>query len=180
MKKLTLILAATAFAAIPATAGDVGGEVSTSCSITGVGGAVSFADMDSYGQSAAGVTVPGINVFCNEPATINFQSDNGYLLNTSVPDAPISQNNLESSTIAGFNAAIDYKFEFDTIVNNVNSFPVGWDTSAMNAGTTAGIPVDPLNVTGASLAYNTMPTSLPALAGTYEDVLTVTITSTGF
>jgi len=182
MKKLSLILAASAFAAVPAMASGVGGSVMPSCTITGAGGAVSFSDMDSYGQ-ATDVPVGAIDVFCNEPSTINFKSTNGHLLNTTAAaDGPTSQTNLESATMAGFNSAVDYRFSFDSIVNNVNSFPVGWDSSLMVPGGTIGIPVDPVNVTGAVLTYGTVANTngLPALAGAYSDTLEVTITATGF
>lgn len=182
MKKLSLILAASAFAAVPAMASDVGGEVMPSCTITGAGGAVAFTDMDNYGQ-ATDVAVGAIDVFCNEPSTINFKSTNGHLLNTSATaDGPQSQTVLESATIPGFNAAVNYRFAFDSIVNNVNQFPVSWDTSAMVPGAVFGIPVDPVNATGETLTYGTMANAngFPALAGTYADTLEITITATGF
>lgn len=177
MKKLTLILAATAFTAAPAFADDISGTVATSCTISGVGGAVNFTDMDSFGQ-ATDVDVNSIDVFCNETATINFVSLNGHMAHDTVAVAdPVT---LESAT-SGFNAGVDYRFTFDTIFNNVNGFNVGWDTSAMVPGGTIGAPIDPVNVTGATLTYSTLAAanSQPVLAGTYEDTLTITITNTG-
>lgn len=184
MKKLSLILAASAFAAVPAMADDVGGTVMPSCTMTGGGVNVTFANMDANGQGDD-FDVTGIDVFCNLPSTINFESLNGYLLNTDADaagDGPTGQTNLESATIAGFNAAVDYRFQFDSVFIAGTPIPVLWDTTLMNPATPVSIPVDPVNVTGATITYGTVANGngLPALAGAYEDDIVVTITSTGF
>ncbi|MCI1755625.1 MAG: hypothetical protein LKM31_07405 [Sphingobium sp.] len=130
-------------------------------------------DFGALGINGAGSTVndSGIDFFCNTIYDASVESTNGYLkLVSTNPNAqPVSQTNLAANGFSGFAAAIDYQV-------------AGIFGTANSAAISASVPVNlgtnlpPANITGASISYSTVTGSLPLLAGTYKDTLTLTIT----
>ncbi len=185
MKKIILAAMATAAFASPAYAAgttdevDIGANVPVECYIDGLPTNVSFGDLTRRG-AATPVTATDIEVFCNQRSNVSFTSDEGYLeANVNNPvNASISETNFESVGNPGFAAGLDYSIT----VPSFNNFggPYSADTSLLTAGVAAtlgGLPA--LNDPNVTIRFRTIPGSLPLLGTTYNDELTITITSAG-
>jgi len=170
MKKLSLLLAATALMATPAIASDTssGGTVAASCSITNLDSAIAFPTMGTYGEAIA--TDTDVAIFCNAPSVVTFVSANGYLALDADPSVlPTSESDLESPANPGFAAGVDYVFQF-------MGQQIGWTTKQIDAGVGFNIPAAAKNASGVTFQVQTSPTALPVLAGNYSDDLTITMT----
>ena len=77
---------------------------------------------------------------------------------------------FSTSGASGFAAGLDYSA-------SIASFGVVGDTSLLSAGTAASIgTIPPQNVSGVQVDFNTIPGTLPLIAGDYSDTLVVSIT----
>ena len=182
MKKIIAIAALAAASATPAmaqTAGfsgsvDFTGTVAVECTVTGLQDTILFGAMGRRGQASAQVDT-GVDVFCNQPSEVTFESENGYLAlqTTNNANDSISETNFQSNANPGFDAGLDYSAE-------VVQFGVSGDTSQLQAGTPVAIaPVPALNQNNLRLRYDTINAGQPLLGGIYEDTLTITLTPQG-
>lgn len=185
MKKLIIAAAAIAFSA-PAFAQasdsseiDVGGNRTVECSINELPESVSFGDMGRRGQASA-VSFNNIAVFCNQPSNVSITSDEGYLklvTNNNNNDS-LSESDFTSAANPGFSAGLDYSLT----VPNFNNFggPYSADTSFVTAGTPVTLSnVPALNDPNVRIVFDTIAEDQPLLGGTYNDELTITITTQG-
>ena len=181
MKKLIAIAALAAASSTPAMAqssftGDVDftGQVPVECTVTGLQDTILFGQLGRRGQASAQVDT-GIDVFCNQPSEVTFESENGYLAlqTTNNANDSISESNFESGANPGFDAGLDYTAE-------VVQFGIMGDSSQLTAGTPVAIsPVPAINQNNLRLRYDTVNSNQPLLGGFYEDTLTITLTPQG-
>ncbi|NNF00981.1 MAG: hypothetical protein HKN25_18335 [Pyrinomonadaceae bacterium] len=179
MKKLSLILAATALSAVPAFATGSSDDVAATanapvvCSVTGISTSVDFGTLGAMGE-ATPIQNTGVDLFCNQPANLSFTSLNGYMPVAGDPSVlPVDETvSLESATNPGFDAGVDYKFK---LVGE----SLGWSTTYMAAGDAVNFALPATNKTGITLEYNTKVSTRPILGGSYSDTMTVAITPVG-
>lgn len=146
------------------------------CNLDGVDALVDFGALGNKGAAAAQVDNQ-IDLFCNQPFTASLVSQNGYLrLNASNPANLGTETNPESGANPGFAAGLDYQA---TLISG--SFSVTGDSSQITAATPTqlGGVLPAQNVNNAKIRYDTIPGSLPLLGGTYQDTLTITLTTQG-
>lgn len=147
------------------------------CELTGFGinniSFINFEQMGNLGEADTQSLIE-LGLFCNLPSEVSFESTNGYLaLNT--PDAAYSSvdgDNGDFSTTAASNFAggLDYSA-------GIASLSVSADSSALDAGTAVSIgTIPPQNVSGIQVDFDTIPGTLPLIAGDYSDTLVVSIT----
>lgn len=186
MKKL--LIAATLGALTSTSAYAAGGTTITGtvnvdaerecvCELSGFGvNNISFVNFDAMGNlgEAAEQSLIELGLFCNLPSDVTFASTNGYLaLNTTDANySSIDGDGGDFSTTAASNFAggLDYSAA-------IASLGVVGDTSLLSAGTPVSIgTVPPQNVSGIQVDFNTIPGTLPLIAGDYSDTLVVSIT----
>lgn len=186
MKKLLLgvtfgaLLSSTAFADPDTTVTgtvNVDAERDCVCELTGFGADnisfVNFDEMEKFGEADEQQLVE-LGLFCNLPAEVTFQSTNGYLrLNTT--DAAYTSidgdgGDFSTSGASNFAAGLDYS-------TGIASFNLLEDTTSLVAGTASSvITIPPQDVSGIQVDFNTIPGTLPLIAGDYSDTLVVSIT----
>ena len=185
MKKIIAIAALAAASASPAMAQsssmagfngsvDFTGQVPVECTVTGLQDTILFGTLGRRGQAAAQVNA-GVDVFCNQPSEVTFESENGYLAlqTTNNANDSVSETNFESGANPGFDAGLDYTAE-------VVQFGIMGDSSQLTAGTPQSIsPVPAINQNNLRLRYDTVNSGQPLLGGFYEDTLTITLTPQG-
>ena len=184
MKKIIAIAALAVASATPAMAQssmagftgsvDFTGEVPVECNVTGLQDTILFGQLGRRGQASAQVDT-GIDVFCNQPSEVTFESENGYLAlqTTNNANDSISESNFESGANPGFDAGLDYTAE-------VVQFGIMGDSSQLTAGTPVAVsPVPAINQNNLRLRYDTVNSGQPLLGGIYEDTLTITLTPQG-
>ena len=181
MKKIIAIAALAAASATPAMAQssftgsvDFTGTVPVECTVTGLQDTILFGQMGRRGQASSQVD-SGIDVFCNQPSEVTFESENGYLAlqTTNNANDSISETNFESAANPGFDAGLDYTTE-------VVQFGITGDSSQLQAATPVAVsPVPAINQNNLRLRYDTINASQPLLGGFYEDTLTITLTPQG-
>jgi len=147
------------------------------CELSGFGADdisfVNFNEMGNFGEADEQSLVE-LGLFCNLPSEVTFASTNGYLrLNTSnAAYTAIDGDNQDFSTAAAsdFAAGLDYQA-------SIASLSVTGDTSVLDAGASQSIgTIPPQNVSGIQVDFNTIPGTLPLIAGDYSDTLVVSIT----
>ena len=181
MKKLIAIAALAAASSTPAMAQssfngtvDFTGERAVECTVTGLQNDVVFGPLGRRGQASAVVNT-GIDVFCNQPSKVTFESENGYMALKTNNDAndSKSETDFESGANPGFDAGLDYEA---TLVQ----YNVTGDSSQLTAMTPVDIaPVPALNQNNLRIRYDTKNSNQPLLGGSYEDTLTITLTPQG-
>lgn len=180
MKKLLITTAAlSGMLAVPAHAANPQDVVFTGtraieCTIENMDALIDFGDLGQRGQ-AARVSNRGIDVFCNQPSSVSFESLNGYLaLETSNPaNDSLSESDFTSAANPGFSAGLDYEAQ-------IPAFAVSAETSGIDAGVAISIPgVPALNLNNIRINYDTVNESQPLLGGVYSDTLTITLTPSG-
>lgn len=187
MKKLLLGVTMGALMSTSAFAADgdtitgtviVDGERECVCELTGFGvnniSSVNFDAMGNLGE-ADEQSLVDLGLFCNLPAEISFQSTSGYLaLNTNGNNAyaSIDGDNGDFSTTAASNFAggLDYSAA-------ITAFGLLGDSSSLDAGTPVSVgTIPPQDESGIQVDFNTIPGTLPLIAGDYSDTLVVSIT----
>jgi len=186
MKKLLLgvtmgaLMSTSAFAAdgetITGTV-NVDAERECVCELTGFGinnvSFINFNEMGNLGEADEQSLVE-LGLFCNLPSEVTFASTNGYLaLNTPDPAySSVDGDNGDFSTAAASNFAggLDYSA-------GIAALSLSADSSSLDAGTPVSIgTIPPQDVSGIQVDFNTVPGTLPLVAGDYSDTLVVSIT----
>jgi type 1 fimbria pilin len=164
---------------------NVDGERECVCELRGFGTGnlldVNFGEMGNRGQAQA-QNLTGLGLFCNTPFDISLASQAGYLkLNVNgatqydASDAD-AMSDFESDGASGFAAGLDYSAEVfmggstTGLIGNTSQI-LGGSANAVGIGS-----VPPQNVSNVRLRFDTIPGSLPLIAGDYSDVLTINIT----
>jgi spore coat protein U-like protein len=169
-------MATSAFAAGPVIdeSVDFTGQRAVECSIANFQDTVLFGALGRRGQ-AAQQSDTGIDVFCNQPSTVSFESENGYLALQTVNNAndSISESDFTSAANPGFSAGLDY-------TASIPAFGISGDTSDLDAGVAVTYsPVPALNLNNIRINYDTIAENQPLLGGLYEDTLSITLTPNG-
>ncbi len=155
---------------------DFTGQRAVECEISGFQDTILFGALGRRGQ-ATQQSDTGIDVFCNQPSTVTFESENGYLALQTINNANDSVNpdggNFTSGANPGFSAGLDY-------VATIPAFNVTSNTTAISAGSPLTFsPVPALNLNNIRINYDTIAESQPLLGGFYEDTLSITLTPNG-
>lgn len=188
MKKLLLGVTIGAFMSTSALAAEgetitgtvnVDGERECVCELTGFNGEgnttfVNFGDMENLGEADA-QQLTELGLFCNLPSEVSFTSTNGYLaLNTTNTGyIAVDGDNDDFSTTA----ASDFASGLNYSASIVGFAGLAGDTGDLDAGAPEIVgTIPPQNQSGVTVEFNTIPGSLPLVAGEYSDTLVVSIT----
>jgi type 1 fimbria pilin len=189
MKKIVIAALLAGSLSVPAFAQSVpsinetlnfNGQRAVECSITGLQNSVNFGALDRDGDSD-GITDSGISVFCNQPSAVSIDSLNGYLrlvANNEDNNAPDGEeDDLTSVANPGFSAGLDYS----ATISGLSGFgSLSADTTDIDKDEPFEFePVPALNVTSASISYDTIAEGQPLLGGLYQDILTISLTPIG-
>ena len=180
MKRIAILALAAAVSTPALAASDTNstnfsGERQVECTLDNMDQVVDFGQLGRRGQ--AGVQVDnGIDVFCNQPFSVKFESTNGYLklVGASANQAAAeSTPNFESTANPGFGAGVDY-------TASIPAFSVSADSTQLSAATPVTLaPVPAQNLNNVAIRYDTIANTLPLLGGQYRDTLIVTLTTLG-
>ncbi len=153
---------------------DFTGTRAVECEISGFQDTILFGALGRRGQTAQQADT-GIDVFCNQPSTVSFESENGYLAlqTTNNVNDSVSESDFTSGANPGFSAGLDY-------VATIPAFNVTGNTTDISAGSPLTFsPVPALNLNNIRINYDTIAESQPLLGGLYEDTLSITLTPNG-
>lgn len=141
------------------------------CQVANYENTINFGALGNLGGGGTANDPGGVDLFCNTPFDASVKSQNGFLrLSTlNVNAIPTSQSNLEASGYTGFAAAVDYSIT--TPIGSANSTAIG-----ANSSVSLGTNLAPINQNNVPISYATIAGTLPLLAGTYQDTVTLTVT----